>query len=319
MIRSSDIVRLIHHHFPKAEVHSIEDRGTWVRRIFYVTMKNGGRLVVKFHVVKDWLDSTIHEKMVSDILKASKMPYEQILVADASGKLIEYPYLILVAGRGKRLDLLMKELTQEEMLPVYEAVGRYYAQLHQIRGPQSGVWLENPLEVFPTSPTEYMLENEIRHGSTEQMVQSGLIAEIQQQRMVELWEKNIDFLQDHTPVMVHSSPFPWAIYLEKNETNFWQVSRTSALGDTMWWDAAYDLSFLIHPPFTWMFDDWRDAFWQGYGQRADAGRLMLYRLLQIPCAINDVYMQPDSEQNEAWKQHALDELPQLIVALENRF
>lgn len=319
MIRSSHIVKLIYHHFPKAEVHSIEDRGTWVRRIFYVTMKTGGRLVIKLHVVKDWPDSTLHEKMVSDILKASNMPHEQILVADDSKELIEYPYVILVAGRGERLDALMKRLTQAEMLPVYEAVGRYYAQLHQIRGPQSGVWLENPLDVFSTSPTEYMLENEIRQGSTQQLVSSGLIAEIQQQRMVELWEKNIDFLQEHTPVMVHSSPFPWAIYLEQTSGGIWQVTRTSALGDTMWWDAAYDVSFLINPPFTWMFDDWRDAFWQGYGQRLGAGRLMLYRLLQIPCALNDVYMQPDGEQNEAWKQHALDELPQLIVSLENRF
>ncbi len=49
--------------------------------------------------------------------------------------------------------------------------------------------------------------------------------------------------------MVHSSPFPWAIYLEKSNSGSWQVTRTSALGDTMWWDAVYDLSFLIHPPF----------------------------------------------------------------------
>ncbi len=129
MIRSSDIVKLIHHHFPKAEVHSIEDRGTWVRHIFYVTMKNGGQLVIKFHVVKDWLDSTIHEKMVSEILKASKMPHEQILVADTSGKLIEYPYLILVAGTWKTPGFTDERTDPKtEMLPVYEAVGRYYAQ-----------------------------------------------------------------------------------------------------------------------------------------------------------------------------------------------
>lgn len=318
MIRSSDIVKIIHHHFPKAEVHSIEDHGAWVRRIFSVTLKNGGRLVIKFHIVKDWMDSTVHEKMVNDILKASKLPYNQILVADDSLELIEYPYIILVAGRGERLDRLIQEMSQEEMLPVFEAVGYYYRRLHRIPGPKSGVWLKNPLEVMPVSPPEYMLEQEIRLGSTQKLVDMGLMPAIQQQRMVELWENNMGFLQEHKPVMVHGSPFPWTIYLDQVNGE-WQVVRTSSLGDSLWWDAAYDLAFLNDPPFTWMFDDWREAFWRGYGGRVDAGRLMLYRLLQIPCAVSDVYMQPMADQNEAWKQHALDELPNLIVNLENRF
>ena len=48
MIRSSEIVRLLHLHFPQVEVHSIEDRGVWVRQIFYVTVKHGGRLSYNF-------------------------------------------------------------------------------------------------------------------------------------------------------------------------------------------------------------------------------------------------------------------------------
>ncbi len=318
MIRSSEIVRLLHQHFPQVEIHSIEDRGVWVRQVFYVTVKHGGRLVIKFHIHPDWLDSTQHEKIVSDILKASKLPYEQILAVDTSREQCPYPYLIAVAGRGERLDRLMKHLSEKEMEAVYEAVGRYYRRLHQVRGPKSGMWLDDPLKVFETSPNDYMLENELRQGSLKNLVDSGLMPAIQQQRMVELWEKELDFLKNHPPVMVHGSPFPWTIYLEQKEGQ-WQVVRTSALSDSLWWDAAYDVAFLLDPPFTWMFDSWREAFWRGYGHRLDAGRVMLYRLLQIPCAVSDVYLQPDAEQNEAWKQHALAGLPQLIISLENRF
>ena len=318
MIRTSDVVKLIYHHFPTVEIHSVEDRGTWVRRIFIVTLKNGGKLVVKFHVVTDWMDATLHEKITADILRVKNMPHPQVLVADASGELSVYPYIIMVAGQGERLDRLIQRLPTEAIEPIYEAIGRFYRRLHQIRGPKSGVWLDDPMEVFATAPSAYMLENELRQGSTQKLVEMGLMPGIQQQRMVELWEKNLGFLQEHAPVMVHGSAFPWTIYMEESQQG-WQVSRIGSLGDSLWWDPAYDLAFLIDPPFTWMFDSWRDAFWRGYGQRADAGRLMLYRLLQIPCAVTDVYMQPEAEQNESWKQHALAELPQLILGLENRF
>ena len=115
--------------------------------------------------------------------------------------------------------------------------------------------------------------------------------------------------------MVHGSPFPWSIYLIKGGSG-WQVSNITALGDTFWWDAAYDLTFLLDPPFTFMFDPWRIAFLQGYGAKPEVRRLMLYRLLQTLCAVNGVYMQPEQEQSETWKQAALHAIPGVLKSLE---
>ena len=112
-------------------------------------------------------------------------------------------------------------------------------------------------------------------------------------------------------------PFPGISDLRK-QLNSWEVTRTSALADSLWWDAAYDVALLTDPPFIWMFEEWRVAFWEGYGHKLDARRLLLYRLLQIISAVNDVYMQPESPDNEPWKQMALNSIPQIVKSLEGQ-
>jgi hypothetical protein len=315
MITETDVLRLAQSHFPENTISWIDDLGSWVRHNFRVHFTDRKAVVYKFNVNKEWLDSSVHEFRVTEILEKNGLAFSPVLVVDDSLAEIEHPFIAVEQGQGERLDRLMRLKPDDEIKAMYRAVGQFYRKLHAIKGKESGVWVNDPEELFPISPTDYLFENEIKGGSGAALVERGILNKLHYQRIVDVWTANLNYLKNHTPVLVHGSPFPWTIYLDKPASE-WQVTRITGLGDTFWWDASYDLTFLIDPPFTFMFDQWRIAFLQGYGVKPEVRRLMLYRLLQIICAINNVYMQPKSEQSETWKQSALSSIPGLLKSLE---
>lgn len=315
MITESDVLRLAQSHFPDNTISWIEDLNIWVRHNFRVHFTNRKAVVYKFNINTDWLDSSVHEYRVSEILEKNGLPVSPVMVVDDTLQEIGHPFVAVEQGEGDRLDRLMHLKPDDEIKSMYQSIGRFYRKLHAIQGQQSGVWVNNPDELFDISPTDYLFENEIVGGSGEALVQKGTLSKLLHQRTIDIWRANLDYLKQHQPVMVHGSPFPWTIYLIK-EGPGWQVSNITGLGDTFWWDAAYDLTFLLYPPFTFMFDPWRIAFLQGYGTKPEVRRLMLYRLLQILCAVNNVYMHPKHDQTETWKQAALNEIPGILKTLE---
>jgi|LADL02.1.fsa_nt_gi hypothetical protein len=315
MITESDVLRLAQSHFSKNTISWIEDLGNWVRHNFRVHFTDRKAVVYKFNTNKDWLDNSVHEFRVTEILEKNGLPVSPVLVVDDSQLEIEYSYMAVEQGPGERLDRLIRLKPDDEIKVMYRAVGQFYRKLHSIKGKESGVWANDPEELFPVSPTDYLFENEIKGGSGAALVEKGTLSRLHHQRIVDIWTANLNYLKDHQPVMVHGSPFPWTIYLDKPE-NDWKVTHITGLGDSFWWDASYDLTFLIDAPFTFMFDQWRIAFLQGYGVKPEVRRLILYRLLQILCAVNNVYMQPKSEQSETWKQSAINAIPGLLKSLE---
>jgi hypothetical protein len=315
MITESDVLRLAQGHFPENTISWIEDLGIWVRHNFRVHFSDRKAVVYKFNHNPDWIDSNVHEYRVTEILEKNGLPVSPVLVVDDTLQEVGTSYVAVEQGEGDRLDRLMHLRPDDEVKLMYQAIGRFYRNLHAIKGEKSGVWVNDPEELFDISPTEYLFENEIVGGSGEALVKKGSLSKLLHQRIIDVWRANLDYLKEHQPVMVHGSPFPWSIYLIKGGSG-WQVSNITALGDTFWWDAAYDLTFLLDPPFTFMFDPWRIAFLQGYGAKPEVRRLMLYRLLQTLCAVNGVYMQPEQEQSETWKQAALHAIPGVLKSLE---
>ena len=315
MVTETDVLRLAQSQFPDNTISWIEDLGTWVRKNFRVHFTDRKAVVYKFSVNPDWADSSVHEYRVTEIMEKNGLPTAQVLVVDDSQEEIGYSYIAVEHGPGDRLDRLIRLKPDDEIKYMYRAIGQFYRRLHSIPGKTSGVWMNDPDELLPVSPTDYLFENEIVGGSGEALTNKGILNKLLHQRIIDIWYANLDYLKNHNPVLVHGSPFPWTIYLEKPGTE-WQVTRVAGLGDTFWWDPAYDLTFLIEPPFTFMFDQWRISFLQGYGVKPEVRRLMLYRLLQILCAVNNVYMQPKFEQAETWKQSALHAIPGLLKSLE---
>jgi len=315
MITETDVLRLAQSHFPENTISWIEDLGTWVRHNFRVHFTDRKAVVYKFNINTDWLDSSVHEYRVTEILEKNGLPISPVMVVDDSLQEVGHSFVAVEQGGGDRLDRLMRLKPDDEIKTMYQAIGKFYRKLHSIQGKQSGVWVNDPEELFDISPTDYLFENEIVGGSGEALVKKGILNKLVHQRIVDVWRGNLNYLKQHQPVMVHGSPFPWTIYL-MNQGLGWQVTNITGLGDSFWWDAAYDLTFLLEPPFTFMFDQWRIAFLQGYGAKPEVRRLMLYRLLQTICAVNNVYMQPKTDQSETWKQSALNSIPAMLKSLE---
>lgn len=315
MITETDVLRLAQSHFSENTISWIEDLGTWVRHNFRVHFTDRKAVVYKFNINTDWLDSSVHEYRVSEILEKNGLPVSPVMVVDDSLQEVGHSFVAVEQGAGDRLDRLMRLKSDDEIRTMYQAIGKFYRKLHSIQGKQSGVWVNDPEELFEISPTDYLFENEIVGGSGEALVKKGILNKLVYQRIVDVWRGNLNYLKQHQPVMVHGSPFPWTIYL-MNQGLGWQVTNITGLGDSFWWDAAYDLTFLLEPPFTFMFDQWRIAFLQGYGAKPEVRRLMLYRLLQTICAVNNVYMQPKTDQSETWKQSALNSFPAMLKSLE---
>lgn len=318
MVSEAEVQRILGIMLPGKKVIAVEDLGTWVRHNFRVTFRNDERAYVKFHVHSEWIDSTLHEKRTIEILRAKGLPAPEVLGVVTDLDVAGYPFIVVAEGRGTRLDRLIARMSEKDAAKLFFAIGEFYRKLHSIKAPTaSGVWVDDPTQVIPTSPTKFMFENEIVGGSGAALVEKKVITALTHQRIMRVWEKSLPFLEDHDSVMVHGSTFPWTIYLEQVNRD-WQVSQIGSLGDTLWWDAAYDLAFLLDPPFLWMFDEWRIAFENGYGEPINMRRVMLYRLLQILCAINDVYMQPHKPENESWKQLAEHQLMNIINPLEGQ-
>lgn len=315
MISESDVFRLAQSQFQENRISWVEDLGTWVRQNFRVHFNDRNPVVYKFHVNPDWSDGSVHEYRVTELIEKKGLPTSAVLLVDDSLQEIGHAYIAVEQGVGERLDRLMRLKPDTQINAMYRGIGQFYRRLHSIHGKASGVWVNHPDQILDVSPTDYLFENEIVGGSGATLVSKGMINKLVHQRMIDIWQANLPYLKNHQPVLVHGSPFPWTIYLE-NQGSDWQVTHITGLGDTFWFDPAYDLTFLIEPPFTFMFDQWRIAFLQGYGAKPEVRRLMLYRLLQILCAVNNVYMQPQSEQSETWKQSALNAIPGLLKSLE---
>ena len=315
MLSETDVLRLAQSHFPENTISWIEDLGIWVRHNFRVHFSDRKAVVYKFSVNPEMADSSVHEYRVTEILDKHGLPTSPVLVVDDSMQEIPYPYIAVEQGPGDRLDRLMRLKPDDEITMMYKGIGQFYRKLHSIEGKDSGVWGNDPEQLIPISPTDYLFENEIISGSGKDLADKGILNKLLYQRIVDVWQANLSYLKNHKPVLVHGSPFPWTMYLEKVGQN-WQMTRISGLGDTFWWDPAYDLTFIIEAPFAFMYDKWRIAFLQGYGTKPEVRRLMLYRLLQILCSVNNVYMQPKMEQSETWKQSALHAIPGLLKSLE---
>jgi len=161
MITESDVLRLAKSHFPDNTISWIEDLGTWVRHNFRVHFTDRKAIVYKFNINTDWLDSSVHEYRVSEIFEKNGLPVSPVMVVDDTLQEIGHPFVAVEQGSGDRLDRLMHLKPDDEIKSMYQAIGRYYRKLHSIKGQQSGVWVDNPDELFDISPTDYLFENEI--------------------------------------------------------------------------------------------------------------------------------------------------------------
>lgn len=296
-------------HLPGRTVQTIHDRGVWERHIVGVTL-DGGEVVFFKLQLTDW-NLTDSEELGVRLFQEHGLPTPRILAVDTSCEILPHPYLIQEWQGGTRLGTLLETVNDAEAEGIYEALGRFYSRMHAIHHTRSELLV--PIPGAP-SPTDYMYRAEIVGGSGKRALEEGRITQATHDRGVALWDENLDYLKDHQPSLIHSSPFLWSIYLER-ETQGWQVTKLTPMAELLWWDPAYNLAFLQYPPFGLARTSRWEAFVRGYGSEPERKRVLLYLVMQRLCAAMGIYNEPQDKANEAWKECCLDDLDTILDEL----
>jgi len=302
-------------HFPKKRIKEIVDKGEVIKHSFKIIFEDGEGIYVKVKMHPDWGDLK-HEEKVTEMLLEKGLSAPRVLAVDMSKAIIPYDYLIQEEVKGEKLlNLLVKE-DRQEILDVYEAMGRYYSELHSIKNDKSGLWSDNPKELlYPVSPNDYMYDAEIINGSGKLALESGMITQNNYNRIVSIWNKNMEYLKDHEPSLINLSSFIWNIYLYKINGD-WQVTKLMALSDVIWWDTAFELALIKYPVFYDIDKDMWQAFLKGYGHPVEEKRLVLYSIMQKLCAAAGVYMEPQIKGKEEWISKALKNIDTYLDSIE---
>ncbi len=276
---------------PNKHLCEVKDRGFWVRQVYELVFEDGERAFMKIHCHADWLDSTANEDHLCKMLRQHGLPAPKTTFLDPTGKHLGFPFILQSALPGKPLSHWLTATDPNVWPQLFTAIGVTYRRIHAIQGPASGVWDGSPEVTLSMSPNDFYLENELRLGSGKAALDAGRITLDQYEKVLTVWEAALPELKSHAPSLVHGSAFPWTICLSK-EDECWQVSRLNALGDFLWWDAAFDQAMLVYPPgFAWP-EACLEALWDGYGEHPDPWRIQRYALLQHLCALNGIYRPP---------------------------
>jgi hypothetical protein len=283
-------------------VKTIKDRGIWERRVVEVTL-DGGEIVVFKIQLTDWNMTGFEVEAVRLFLEHG-LPAPRILAVDVSRDILPHPYLIQEWVGGTRLGTLFDQEDESETERIYEALAGFHRQMHAIHHPRSELLI--PIPDSP-SPNEYMYRAEIVGGSGTRALEEGRITQATHDRVVALWAENLEYLKDHQPALIASSPFLWTIYLER-DGHGWRVTKLTPMAETLWWDPAYNLAFLQYPPFGQPSDSRWQAFLESYGAEPERKRVLLYLIMQRLCAAMGVYKQPQTDRNAAWAAECLGDL-----------
>lgn len=294
-IKKSQIIEIIETVLPEKNLQQVIDHGVWVRHNFELIFNDGTKAFMKIQVQNDWLDSTLNEVRLSEILRDHGLPGPETIYLDPQGEHFGYPFIIQSELKGIHLSDWLSRTPRKEWPRLFDAVGETYRKIHNIKGPASGVWDHGPEKTLPISPNDFYLNSEILDGSGKHAYDAGFITKQEYLKIQSLWQEYLPALKEHTPSLVHGSPFPWTICLLKDGKCGFKVTRLNALGDFLWWDPAYDISFLLFPPgYVWP-DDCKAALTAVYGTLPEEWRIKLYGILQQLCALNDVYLDPGTE------------------------
>jgi Phosphotransferase enzyme family. len=284
--------------FPGNPATEIIDRGFKVKHVFEVVLEDGTRLIYKVKTNPDMGDIW-HEANVVRMFKNLNISSPEVLVEDESCSIISFPYLVQEKVGGHKLGDLLITASENEIKMMYEAVGKLYKVMHNVKNEKSGLWGKDPYRpLYPIEPTDYMFNAELINGSGKQAVDQGIISPEVYNAILSVWEENSTYLKTYTPSMIHVSPFLWNIYLE--QAGDWRISKLMSMGDVLWWDPAYDIATLKYPPFGSYNETYWTSFLNGYGDEPDEKRILLYAIMHRLCATMGTYMEPERYRDDIW-------------------
>lgn len=311
MIASKKLKEIILSVFPGNKLQSFTTRGYWVADekspwqggyIIIFTLNTNRKYCMKLvpdYNSSEWsLNNFMGELGAISLLQKFNFPVPNIVHTDFSKELIEYLYYISEFLDGIKLCTLWIQEPEELKSELFFVLGKFFNKLHTIHHTVSGLLTKDPFKVRhpDINPTDFIFNAEIKNGGGKKARELGLLSENTHNKVIELWEENLEFLKDHRPTLIHYSPFCWNLSFLKSNGK-WKVSRMTALGDVLWWDSAVNLAFLSHPPFMYISEFHWKSFLQGYRHPIDERRLNLYAIMIKICTAMGTYYEPEYLKN----------------------
>ena len=303
--------RVIGKHLPGRALAAVVDRGIWARHIVELTLDDGQVVFLKAHVHEEWADSSEKEAYLASLLAAHGFPAPPTIGVDTSREILGQTYILQGKVRGVRLGDLLRRVGEEQATLIYTALGRFYRRLHAVHYARSG-WIDGPGRVLGLSPNDHM--HHAFGDTVRDLVARGRLAPASGDRLLDLFARNLAYLKDHTPSLIHGTIFFWTVHLV--DDGGWQVTHLSDMGDMLYWDPAYDLASIKYPPFGEESTARWQAFLAGYGEAPEEKRLALYGLMQRVTAATGGYLAPQTEENDRWEGSCLQDIDARIAALE---
>jgi hypothetical protein len=278
----------------KTAIDNIGEPHAWIMQSQRVFLEDGRCLLLKVGINPEWTDASaiLNQVAATEIIRTTGIKQPQIL--DYSTNIDEFGFLYILSENqsGIRLCDTYKTATKLERERLYGAIGQAYSCIHSMANDWSGVWDGSPSKKkYSIHPAEFYSMAEFHVGSAKYLLENGIISSDGFKELCTTWDENISYLKQRPTSLVHVSPFPWSIYINRNE-NEYSATGFAALGDFMWWDSMADVAHLLYPPFMDITKEEQRAFIAEYDKPMDEYAINLYMLLNRLCAMSGCYLSP---------------------------
>ncbi|WP_026478353.1 phosphotransferase [Alkaliphilus transvaalensis] len=301
------------------QIKQIDEPHSWVMQSQRIHLTDGRSLLLKAGVNPDWTEAStiLSQVKATELIKSTGIPQPNIISYSTNQE--EYGFLFVLSEyqKGGRLGDAYNLASKDERKQIYKSLGQAYSRIHSIENDWSGVWDGDPSKKkYPVHPAEFYRHAEIYSGSNLYLLENNMITTDLYERICSVWDKNLSYLKQRQSSLVHVSPFPWSIYMDKDEKGF-TVKGVSALADFMWWDVMSDVAHLLYPPFLNISEEERNAFVQEYKLPLDERAIKLYTILNRLCAMSGCYLAPvDSTYAKTWIKEEVKTIKEILDRLE---
>ncbi|PKK93040.1 MAG: hypothetical protein CVV61_06680 [Tenericutes bacterium HGW-Tenericutes-6] len=296
----------------------LEEPHAWVMQSQYIYLDDGRCLLLKIGIEDEWTDDStiLNQVHASKLIKSLGISQPDILSYSHDKNEYGFRYILSESHKGNKLYHEYQRGSIDERINIYKALGKAYDNLHRIHNDWAGIWDGHASKrKYPIHPVDFYRQAEIYGGSCKYLMDHHIINKKLYDKICLVWDKNMSYLKERPTSLIHFSPFPWSIYLQKNN-DIYSVTGLSSLGDFMWWDPMIDIAHLLYPPFMEISFEEKEAFLQTYTIEVNERAINLYLLLNRVCAMAGCYLAPvDNLKAEQWIKKEISTIEQILLKL----
>jgi aminoglycoside phosphotransferase (APT) family kinase protein len=201
------------------------------------------RYVLRITVIEEAADEATREAWVVPVVRAAGVRSPELIVADSSRTLIEFPFTIYERAAGELLGHLKDD--PKEFMAAYREVGREMAQLHKIEIPEE---------------KRHGLHDSFTYDTDKQIAKTLDAGKItsEEARETEKWIARLDGMIDKRDrrAFLHQDIHPWNMFVDPNIK---QLTAIIDWGDAAWGDPAGEFSSMPLVAVPEMFAGYEEA------------------------------------------------------------